>query len=90
MNKSTVIDKMSEKSGLTKSDTTKALNAFEDTVNEAMASGEEVSLSNFVKFHVVNVAEREHTNPQTKEKFMVPAHMAVKAKIMKGLKESVK
>jgi DNA-binding protein HU-beta len=90
MNKSIVIDKISEKSGLSKSDSEKALDAFEDTVNEAMASGEEVNLSNFVKFHVVDVAEREHTNPQTKEKFTTPAHKAVKVKIMKELKESVK
>lgn len=90
MNKRDVILKMSEKSNMQKNTCELMLNTFEDVVKEAMASGEEVSLSNFVKFHVVNVAEREHTNPQTKEKFMVPAHKGVKAKIMKGLKESVK
>ena len=89
MNKSAIIDKISEKSGFSKSDSAKVLDAFEDTVNEAMSSGEEVNLSNFVKFHVVDVAEREHINPQTKEKFIVPAHKAVKTKIGKGLKESV-
>lgn len=89
MNKSAIIDKISEKSGFSKSDSAVVLAAFEDTVNEAMSSGEEVNLSNFVKFHVVNVAECEHVNPQTKEKFIVPAHKAVKIKIGKGLKESV-
>ena len=90
MNKRDVILKMSEKSNMQKNTCELMLNTFEDVVKEAMTSGKEVNLSNFVKFHVVDVAEREHTNPQTKEKFMVPAHKTVKAKIMKGLKESVK
>jgi len=89
MNKRDVILKMSEKSNMQKNTCELMLNTFEDVVKEAMTSGKEVNLSNFVKFHVVDVAEREHTNPQTKEKFMVPAHKAVKTKIGKGLKESV-
>jgi len=90
MNFNDVVAKVAETSGVSKSDTEKALRTFEDVVTDAMIAGEKVSLSNFVQFEVKDVAEREHIKPQTKEKFTTPAHKTVKAKVMKGLKESVK
>jgi len=90
MNFNDVVAKISDASGLSKSDSEKALRAFENVVNDAMASGDEVNLSNFAKFHVVDVAEREHIDLHTKEKYTTPAHKAVKVRLGKGLKESVK
>lgn len=90
MNFNDVVSKIAEVSGLTKTDSEKALRAFEDIVKDAMSEGNKVSLSNFVQFEVVDVPEREHTDIRTKEKYTTPAHKSVKAKVMKGLKESVK
>ena len=90
MLKNDVVNSISEKSGLTKSDSEKALVAFEDVVKEAMETGGEINLSGFVKFYVADVAEREGVNPKTTEKITIPAHKAVKVKIGKSLKESVK
>lgn len=89
MNFNDVVAKISDASGLSKSDSEKALRAFENVVNDAMASGEKVSLSNFIQFNVVDIPEREHTDLHTKKKFTTPAHKTVKVKAMKGLKESV-
>mgnify|MGYP000860153427 FL=1 len=90
MLKNDVVNSISEKSGLTKSDSEKALVAFEDVVKEAMETGGEINLSGFVKFYVADVAEREGVNPKTGEKIPIPAHKAVKVRIGKSLKESVK
>ena len=56
MLKNDVVNSISEKSGLTKSDSEKALVAFEDVVKEAMEANEEVNLSGFAKFFVADVA----------------------------------
>jgi DNA-binding protein HU-beta len=90
MLKNDVVNSISEKSGLTKSDSEKALVAFEDVVKEAMEANEEVNLSGFVKFYVADVAERQGHDPRANKPITIPAHKAVKVRIGKSLKESCK
>jgi DNA-binding protein HU-beta len=90
MLKNDVVNLISEKTGLTKTDSEKALVAFEDIVKEAMEANEEVNLSGFAKFFVADVAERQGVNPKTGERITIPAHKAIKIKVGKSLKESVK
>lgn len=68
MNKTELISAMAEKSGLTKKDAEKALNAFVDAVTEALSKGEKVQLVGFGSFEVRERAERVGRNPQLKKR----------------------
>lgn len=89
MNRSQLIDNMAAKSGLTKTDSSKALSAFLDTVKEVLASGDQVSLVNFGTFLVRQRAARTGLNPLTKEKINIPAAKVPAFKAGKTLKDAV-
>ena len=50
MNKAQLIDAIAEKAGLTKADSKKALEAFVETVGEALKGGDKVALIGFGSF----------------------------------------
>ena len=52
MNKAQLIDAIAEKAGLTKADSKKALEAFVETVGDALKSGDKVALIGFGSFSV--------------------------------------
>jgi DNA-binding protein HU-beta len=89
VNKADLITKMAEKSDLTKKDTEKALNAFVDSVQEALKQGERIQLVGFGTFEVRERAERKGRNPQTKEEITIPASKAPVFKAGKALKDIV-
>ncbi|QSZ27556.1 HU family DNA-binding protein [Aceticella autotrophica] len=89
MNKADLITKMAEKCDLTKKDTEKALNAFVDSVQEALKQGERIQLVGFGTFEVRERAERKGRNPQTKEEITIPASKAPVFKAGKALKDIV-
>lgn len=90
MNKSELIAKISEKSGLTKVDSTKALDAFLETVEDALVEEEKVQLVGFGTFEVRHRKEREGRNPRNpEEKIHIPASKAPVFKAGKTLKEAV-
>lgn len=81
MNKSELISAIAEKSGLTKTDVQKALNAFTETVTECAKRGEEVRILGFGTYSVVERPAREGVNPRKKgEKIHIPARKVVKFK----------
>ncbi len=90
MTKAELISKMAEKAGISKANAEKALNAFMETVKEALASGDKISLVGFGTFTVAERAAREGRNPQTGEKITIPACKVVKFKPGNNLKEAVK
>ena len=65
MNKAELIQALSDKTGLTKSDAEKTLNAFVETVMDAVADGQEVALIGFGTFKPAHRAAREGRNPAT-------------------------
>jgi len=89
MTKAELVAKIAEKTGLSKKDAESALNAFMDSVKEALAAGEKVSLVGFGTFEVVERAERKGRNPQTGEEITIPASKAPKFRPGKGLKDAV-
>ncbi len=89
VNKSELITAMAEKSELTKKDAEKALNAFMESVTEALAEGERVQLVGFGTFEVRDRAERKGRNPQTREEIIIPASKAPVFKAGKALKDAV-
>lgn len=89
MNRVELVAAMAEKSGISKKDAEKALNAFMDTVKEELQAGKKVQLVGFGTFEVTTRAARESRNPQTGAKMQLPATKTPKFKAGKPLKEAV-
>jgi DNA-binding protein HU-beta len=89
MNKSELVASMSEKSNLSKKDAEKALNAFIESVEEALVKGDKVQLIGFGSFEVRKRAARKGRNPQTKEELIIPETKAPIFKVGKALKDEV-
>lgn len=89
MNKSELVSKIAEKSGLTKKDSEKALDAFVESVMEALQNGDKVQLVGFGTFEIHDRAERKGRNPQTGEEITIPAVKAPAFKAGAELKKVV-
>ena len=89
MNKTELAAVIAEKAELTKKDAEAALNAFMDSVKEALAKGDKVSLVGFGTFEVRERAAREGKNPRTGEKLTIVACKVPAFKPGKALKDKV-
>lgn len=90
MNKAELVSSIAEKSGLTKKDAELALNAFMNTVEEALAKDEKVQLVGFGTFDVRERKARKGRNPRDPEQVIeIPASKAPVFKAGKALKELV-
>lgn len=90
MNKAELVASMAEKSELSKKDAEKALNAFMESVQEALVQGDKVQLVGFGSFEVRQRAERKGRNPQTREEIIIPASKVPVFKVGKALKDAIK
>ena len=90
MNKTDLINAMAAEAGLSKSDTTKALTAFENIVADSLKRGEDVQLVGFGSFTVVERAERQGRNPATGEAITIPTARQAKFKAGKPLRDALK
>ncbi|ERJ80197.1 DNA-binding protein HU [Peptostreptococcaceae bacterium oral taxon 113 str. W5053] len=90
MNKAELLASMAEKSELSKKDVEKALNAFLETVEEALVKGEKVQLVRFGTFETRSRKAREGRNPRDPQQVIeIPASKAPVFKAGKSLKEAV-
>ncbi|MFZ1343191.1 HU family DNA-binding protein [Thiothrix eikelboomii] len=89
MNKTELIDAVSAKSGLTKADTDRAFKAMVETVTEALAKGDQVSLIGFGTFLVRERQARTGRNPRTNEAIEIAAAKIPAFKAGKALKDAV-
>ncbi|HIW16521.1 MAG TPA: HU family DNA-binding protein [Firmicutes bacterium] len=89
MNKAELITAVSEKTGLSKKDSEKAVNAALDTITETLEIGEKVQLVGFGVFDVKERGVRIGRNPKTKEEIEIPASRVPQFKAGKLLKEAV-
>lgn len=89
MNKTEMIAALAEKTGLTKKETEKALNAFTAIIEEELQKGEKVTITGFGTFEARERAAREGVNPQTKEKITIAAAKAPAFKAGKALKDAL-
>lgn len=89
MNKSELVANIAEKSGLSKADSTRALDAFLESVEDALVNGEKVQLVGFGTFETRERAAREGRNPRTKETINIPASTVPVFKAGKEFKERV-
>ena len=89
MNKTELIAAVAEKTGLTKKDAERVVNATVDTITAEMKKGERVALSGFGIFEVKTREARTGRNPRTKETIQIPATRLPAFKASKALKDSV-
>ncbi len=90
MNKNELISAVAEKSGLSKKDSEKALNAALEAITAAVAKGEKVQLIGFGTFELRERAEKQARNPRTGEKMTVPACKAPAFKAGQAFKDAAK
>lgn len=89
MNKTEFITSVAEKSGLSKADAKKAVDAFIETVSDEMKTGGKVSLLGFGSFSISERGERKGVNPATKQTITIPARKAIKFKAGAELNEKI-
>ncbi|GAA6530454.1 MAG: HU family DNA-binding protein [Prevotella sp.] len=80
MNKTELIDKIAAKSGLSKSDSKKALDSSIEVLKEALAAGDKIQLVGFGTFSVNERPARQGINPATKQKIEIAAKKVAKFK----------
>lgn len=90
MNKSELITVVAEKSGMTKKDSEKAVNAVFEGIREALAQGDKVQLIGFGTFDLRKRNAREGRNPATGDTIQIPEATVPVFKAGKALRESVK
>jgi DNA-binding protein HU-beta len=84
------VDKVAAKSGLTRRDAGKAVEAVLDSITEALKSRQDVSFTGFGKFSTSDRAARMGVNPRTKEKVTIPAATVPKFSAGSALKSTVR
>lgn len=90
MNKTEFINTVAEKSGLSKVDAKKAVEAFVETVSSELKEGGKVALLGFGSFSVAEKSARKGVNPKTKQPIEIPARKSVKFKAGAELTEIIK
>lgn len=90
MNKTETIKAIAERTELTKIDSAKVLEAFQDIVKETLAAGEKIQLVGFGTFETVERAGREGRNPRTGESMYIEKSISPKFKPSNALKEAVR
>ena len=89
MNKADLIALTAERTGLTKKDTERVINAALEAISAAMAEGDKVQLSGFGAFDVKDREARVGRNPHTKEAIEIPATKVPVFKPSKALRDLV-
>ena len=89
MTKQEFVDQVADRAELSKKDAASAVDAFLDTVEDALKRGSEVSFSGFGKFSVSARSAREGRNPATGERIQIAASNVPRFTAGAGLKKAV-
>ena len=89
MNKNDLVAAVSARSGLTKSDSQRAVDAVFDEISDELSKGGDVRVVGFGSFSVATRKASEGRNPRTGERIHIPASQQPKFKAGKTLKEAV-
>ncbi len=73
MNKGELVDRIAEKANITKKDADAVLSAILEVIQDAVSSGDKVSLVGFGTFEVRERQAREGRNPATGKPIKIPA-----------------
>ena len=89
MNKTELVAAVAEKSGLTKKDSERVINAAIDAITASLVKGEKVQISGFGTFETKDREARIGRNPHTKEAVEIPATRVPSFKASKALKDNI-
>ena len=89
MNKAELVAAVAEKTGLSKKDSEKAVNAAFDAISAELVEGGKVQLVGFGSFETKTRNARVGRNPRTKEEIEIPASRMPAFKAGKALKDAV-
>ena len=89
MNKNDLVNQVSDSTGLSKSDSAKAVDSVLDTITSTLKSGGDVRLVGFGTFLVSKRKATTGRNPQTGASINIPAANVPKFRPGKSLKESL-
>ena len=90
MNKTELINSLSEETTFSKKDVTRLLDTLTRIVERTLKRGDKVQWSGFGTFNVSRRPERIGINPATKERIKLPETVVAKFKPGKNLKELVR
>ena len=90
MNKSDLINAVTEATELHKKDVTKAVDAVFEAIAGALQGGDKVQLVGFGNFEVRERSARKGRNPQTGEEIEIPSSKVPAFKPGKALKDGIK
>ncbi len=90
MNKTELVAAVAAKTELSKKDAEAAVSAVLDSVKDALADGDKVSIVGFGTFAVKTRAAREGINPLTKAPMSIPETKVPTFKAGSALKDAVK
>ena len=90
MTKDNLIDALVKKTGASKTQAAECLTVLLDEITKSLSRGEEVVLTGFGKFKIVQRKEREGRNPKTGETIKIAAKKAPVFKAGSILKDAVK
>ena len=90
MTKQEFVDRIADKSQLSKRDAGKAVDAFLETITDTLRGGGEVAFTGFGKFSTSNRAARQGVNPRTGERVQIAASRVPKFSSGSQLKAAVK
>ena len=89
MNKADLVSAVAEKTGLSKKDSEKAVNAAFDVIADELVKGGKVQLVGFGSFETKERSARVGRNPRTKEEIEIPASRVPLFKAGKSLRDAV-
>ena len=89
MNKAELSSAIVAKTGLTKKDAEKVINAVVEVISDTLKAGEKVQIVGFGSFEVKDRPARTARNPRTGEEIRIEASKAPVFKAGKALKEIV-
>lgn len=94
MNKSELVQQVADKTGMTKADSQRAVNALFDTddgvITTALVSGDRVQITGFGTFETRERKARMGRNPRTGEQIRIEATTSPTFRAGKALKDAVK
>lgn len=89
MNKTQLISAVAAKSGLSKKDSDKAVNAVFEAIKDSLVAGEKVQIVGFGAFEIKQREAHIGRNPKTMEEIQVKASRVASFRAGKGLKNAV-
>lgn len=89
LNRTELIAKIAEESGLTKTDADKAISALQAVLVDSLSKGEAVKITGLMSVERTERAARKGRNPRTGEEIEIPAGFGVKLSAGSTLKKAV-